>query len=132
MAITEAATDRDAIAAVIQLYIEGSAAGDVSKLEQAFHPEARMFGSLGDERVDVPITEMFGMVAAQPMDVAGSYQANLTSVDQMNDAATARLEETGCWGDVSFVDFFSLSRIDGAWKIVNKTFAHTGGELPSG
>jgi hypothetical protein len=65
------------------------------------------------------------------MNVDGSYQANLTSVDQMNDAATARLEETGCWGNVSFVDFFSLSRIDGSWKIVNKTFAHTGGEMRS-
>jgi hypothetical protein len=34
-------------------------------------------------------------------------------------------------GNVSFVDFMSLARIDGAWKIVNKTFAHTGGEPPS-
>jgi Putative lumazine-binding len=28
-------------------------------------------------------------------------------------------------------DFFTLAQIDGAWKIVNKTFAHTGGELPA-
>jgi hypothetical protein len=33
-------------------------------------------------------------------------------------------------GTLSFTDFFSLSRIDGEWKIVNKTFAHTGGEPP--
>jgi hypothetical protein len=29
------------------------------------------------------------------------------------------------------VDYFSLARIDGVWKIVNKTYAHTGGEPPS-
>jgi hypothetical protein len=37
----------------------------------------------------------------------------------------------GFWESLSFTDFFSLSRIDGEWKIVNKTFAHTGGEPPA-
>ncbi len=40
------------------------------------------------------------------------------------------IEEHGFWGVLSFVDYFSLARIDGSWKIVNKTFAHTGGSLP--
>jgi hypothetical protein len=131
MATTETATDRDAITATIRLYIDGSSTGDVSKLEEAFHPDARMFGSLGGQRVDIPIRELFGMVEAKPMNVDGSYEATVTSIDQVDDAAIARLEETGCWGNVSFVDFFSLARIDGSWKIVNKTFAHTGGEPPS-
>jgi hypothetical protein len=37
----------------------------------------------------------------------------------------------GCWGGVSFIDVFALARIDGSWKIVNKVFAHTGGEMPA-
>jgi Putative lumazine-binding len=41
------------------------------------------------------------------------------------------LEEDGCWGNLSFVDYFTLAKIDGTWKIVNKTFAHTGGEMPA-
>jgi hypothetical protein len=49
---------------------------------------------------------------------------------QAGDAAFAVLEEEGFWGTVSFRDFFTLARIDGAWTIVNKTFAHTGGEPP--
>jgi hypothetical protein len=28
-------------------------------------------------------------------------------------------------------DFFTLAQIDGKWAIVNKTFAHTGGEPPA-
>ena len=39
--------------------------------------------------------------------------------------------EEGFWGTVSFVDFFTLARIDGAWKIVNKAFVHTDGEPPA-
>lgn len=130
MAATEQATDRDAITAVVQLYIDGSADGDPSKLEQAFHPDARMYGSFGGQRLDIPISELYKMVEAQPMNAAGTYEARIASIDQANDAAVARLEESGCWGGVSFVDFFALAKIDGDWKIVNKAFAHTGGEMP--
>lgn len=131
MAATETAIEREPITAVVQLYIDGAATGDVAKLREAFHPEAWMFGSLAGQRVDIPITQMFDMAASQPMDVDGSYSARVTTIEQVGDVATATLEETGCWGAVSFVDFLALARIDGAWKIVNKTFAHTGGEMPT-
>jgi hypothetical protein len=123
--------DYDAIAEVIQLYIDGSAKGDRSKLEQAFHPDARMYGALGAHRYDVPIEELFKMSAAMPMDTDGRYRARITSVDQVGDAAVATLVEEGCWGTISFVDYFSLARINGSWMIVNKTFAHTGGSPPA-
>jgi hypothetical protein len=131
VATTETATDREAITNTVQLYIDGAGSGDVSKLRQAFHEQAWMFGSLGGQRLDIPVEQLFEMLAKQPMDSDGSFSARVTSVEQEGDAAAATLEETGCWGGVSFVDFFTLARIDGSWKIVNKTFAHTGGELPT-
>ena len=41
------------------------------------------------------------------------------------------VEEDGCWGGISFTNFFTLAKIDARWQIVNKTFAHTAGELPT-
>ena len=35
--------------------------------------------------------------------------------------ATAKLVETGFMGS-NFVDFFQLIRVDGAWKIISKTY----------
>lgn len=131
MAATETATDREAITSTVQLYVDGSSTGDIVKLKEAFHEEAWMFGSLGGQRVDIPIAQMFDMVASRPMNSAGTYSARVTSVEQVGDVATATLEETGCWGTVSFIDIFALARIDGSWKIVNKVFAHTGGEMPT-
>jgi hypothetical protein len=131
MAATATATDREPITSAVQLYVDGSSTGDVGKLKQAFHEQAWMFGSLNGQRVDMPIAQMFELVASQPMNSAGSYVAQVTSVEQIGDVATATLEESGCWGAVSFVDIFALARIDGSWKIVNKIFAHTGGEMPS-
>lgn len=125
------ARDHDAIVAAVQLYIDGARDGDASKLRQTFDANARMYGSLGGRRFDVPIDEYFAMADGQPADVDGSYKARITSVEQVGDAATAVVEEEGFWGNVSFTDFFSLSCIDGTWKIVNKTFAHTGGEPPA-
>jgi hypothetical protein len=124
-------TERAAIEDVVRLYIDGISQGDTAKLQRAFHPEAWMFGSLGGQRYDVPIGQMIEMAVAQPLDSDGSYTARITAVEQVGDAATARLEEDGCWGTLSFVDYFALAKIDGRWQIVNKTFAHTGGEPPA-
>lgn len=131
MAATETETDREAITSAVQLYIEGSSTGDVAKLKDAFHEQAWMFGSIGGQRLDMPIAQYFDMAASMPADTDGSFSARVTSVEQVGEAATVTLEESGCWGAVSFVDFFALARIDGSWKIVNKIFAHTGGEMPT-
>ena len=119
----------DAIRSTVQLCLDGEAAGDVAKLRAAFHPEARMFGSLAGERYDVPIQELFDLAASAPADT-GRYRSRILAVQQTGDAAFATVVEEGYWGTVSFVDYLSLAKVDGAWKIVSKLFAHTGGEPP--
>jgi hypothetical protein len=119
------------ITRAVDLYVEGVRTGDGAKLREAFHPQAWMFGSLAGTRYDEPIDELIAMVDGHPVDVDGSFQARVVSVEQVGDAAFAVLEEQGFWGTVSFTDFFTLAQIDGVWKIVNKTFAHTGGEPPA-
>jgi hypothetical protein len=125
------AQETDQITRAVNLYIEGCRDGDAAKLREAFHPDARMWGSLGGQRFDIPVTEMIAMLDGKPVDVEGSYQTEITSVEQTEDIASVSISEEGFWGTVSFVDFFELARIDGAWKIVNKTFVHTGGEPPA-
>ena len=129
MATTAEQTDR--ITSVVDLYVQGCREGDADKLRQAFHADARMWGSLGGRRVDIPIAEMIAMFDGKPADVDGSYSAEVTSVEQTDDVALVVLAEEGFWGNVSFVDFFTLSLIEGGWTIVNKAFVHTGGEPPA-
>jgi hypothetical protein len=122
--------DYDAICAVVQLFCDGEATGDVAKLQEAFHQDARMFGDLAGTRYDVPIQKLFDMSAQDPADT-GNYRRRILSVTQLGHAATATVAEDGYWGTVSFVNFLSLCRIEGSWKIVNVTFAHVGGEPPA-
>jgi len=127
---TVAAGNETAVGAV-QLYVDGVAKGDAAKLEQAFNDGAWMFGTIGGQRLDMPITEMIKLIVDKPGDVDGTFEATVRSVEEEGDVAVVTLEEQGFWGTLSFVDFFSVARIDGSWKIVNKAFAHTGGEPPA-
>jgi len=127
--MTDVIHDHDEIVKVLQLYIDGASKGDATKLRQAFHLEARMFGQLAGARVDIPISEFIAMAVGQPADT-GAYRGRVLSVTLAGDAAAAVVAEEGCWGSVSFIDFFTLARIDANWKIVSKTFAHTGGQMP--
>lgn len=120
----------DAIRDVVQLCLDGEAKGDVGKLQEAFHQDAWMFGDLAGTRYDVPIQTLFDMAAEGPADT-GAYRSRILSITQLDDVATATVAEEGYWGTVSFVDFFTLCRIEGTWKIVNKAFVHVGGEPPA-
>ena len=125
------AQETEQITQTLDRYVESVRDGDAAKMRDVFHPEARMWGSVLGERYDEPIDALFAMSDGKPADVDGSYKATVTSIEQHGDVATAVLAEEGVWGNVSVVDFFALARIDGAWKIVNKSFIHTGGELPA-
>jgi hypothetical protein len=121
--------DLDAIAAALQLYIGGVTQGDAASLAEAFHPDAQMYGAIGDKRFDMPIAEFSKHVT--PADVDGTYRARIISIIQDGDAAGAVLIEENYLGTLSFTDFFTLSRLEGRWRIVTKTFAHTGGAMPA-
>jgi len=81
-----------------------------------------MFGSLGGARFDVSVAELAEMVAAAPGDT-GAYRARILSVQQTGDAAVTVVREEGHWRSVAFIDYLGLSRLEGAWTIVNKRFA---------
>jgi Putative lumazine-binding len=121
----------DSIVQVIKLYTDGASQGDTVKLRKAFHANAHVFGQAGEQRVDLAIEPYFELASQHPLDTDGSYRSRLISVEQIGIAAVAVVVEDGCWGSVSFVNFISLSRIDGVWMIVNKSFAHTGGSMPN-
>jgi hypothetical protein len=123
--------DFDEISQVMNTLLEGESAGDVGKLKSVFHPDARMFGQAEGRRYDLAISEYFDFAASAPANSEGNYRARVLSIQQTGDAAIVTAVEENCWGSVAFIDYFSLSRFAGEWKVVNKTFAHTGGKMPS-
>src|SRR5437763_6401909 len=86
---TDQIDEYDAISSVLQLYMDGFARGEADKLEEAFHPDSRMFGSLGGARFDVPVQALFEMAGHGPADTAGRYRGRIVSITQVGDAAMA-------------------------------------------
>src|SRR5438445_881196 len=82
------AQETDQITRTVNLYVEGCRNGDAAKLREAFHPDARMWGSMMGQRYDEPIEEMIALVDGKPVDVDGSYHAHVTAVEQTDDVAS--------------------------------------------
>ena len=120
----------DQIHQVVDLAMKGAAEGNLAKLRRAFHEEARMFGEVFRTRYDAPICAFFELCKKHPLGRGGRYRSRIVSITRVGGAAMAMVAEDGCWGTASFVDFFTVTRIGGAWKITNKTFVYTGGKIP--
>ncbi len=120
--------DYDAIERAVFLYVDGATKNDIDLVKRAFHEKARLFGGMMDgTRYDIDMSTFFADMKKEPLNSKGNYRARVVSVQQFGPSAAVVLAEDGCWGGVSFVDILSLNKIDGDWKIVNKTFTHTGG-----
>ena len=121
--ITTATTpDYDAIVRAVQLYIDGWK-GDVNKFKEAFHEDAWIFftDAEGVLHTDL-LTDRFEAWAAANRHI----EDRIISVTQAGDVASVLLG----WDNLtdpthSYVDFHALLRIDGAWKITNKTATHS-------
>jgi hypothetical protein len=116
-------TDAEQIAEKINGYVRGCETGEGVHFKAAFHPDARMFGHVGPDRYDEPI--FGGLDAAVSDQPAGEYDTRILSIDISGDAAAVKLAESRFWGQ-DFINFFLMSRIDGEWQIVAKSFDHVG------
>jgi ketosteroid isomerase-like protein len=124
VAMTARTDDYDEILRVMQLYIDGFNDNDVSKFKAAFHEDAWIFYIEADGVLHKNlISESFERWAAPPSwGVVGRF----ISVTQVGDAASVQVS----WDRASdksggYIDFHNLLRINGVWKITNKTATHS-------
>ena len=122
--MTATTTDYDEIVRVVQLYIDGFNDCDIEKFKEAFHEDAWIFYTDAEGALHKHLlTDCFEEWAAPPKDdIVGRF----ISVNQAGDVAGVLLgfDNAADMSD-SWVDFHSLLRIDGAWKIMNKTATHS-------
>jgi hypothetical protein len=109
----------DAITQVVQLYIDGATSGKSDSMKRAFHQDAQIFGYDGPKLFAGPIQQLFDW--NDKNGPATELQAQITSIDLVETVATVRLELDN-WTGIRFSDLFTLLKIDGEWKIMNKVF----------
>ena len=109
----------DAIAQAVQHYIDGAISGRGDDMKPGFHPQATIFGYVGDDLLAGPIQQLYDWNDANGP--ASELQARIANIDITGTVATVRLELEN-WTGNRFTDLFTLLKVDGTWKIMNKVF----------
>ena len=109
----------DAIARAIQHYINGAKSGKGDDMKPAFHQDATIFGYVGADLFAGPIQQLYAW--NDQNGPATGLQARIASIDLIDTVATVRLELEN-WTGHRFTDLFTLLKVDGEWKIMNKVF----------
>ncbi len=111
--------EHGAIAKVVQHYIDGAKSGRGDDMKPAFHTDATIFGYAGDDLFAGPIQKLFAW--NDENGPAPELEARIASIDVIGTAATMRLELSNLSGH-RYTDLFTLLKVDGEWKIMNKVF----------
>ncbi len=114
-----AVSDRDAIAATIQQYIDGGISGRGDDMKPAFHEGATIYGYIGPDLFGGPIQGLFDWNDGNGP--AAELTSNIAAIDIEGTIATVRLELDN-WTGHKFTDMFTLLKMDGEWKIISKVF----------
>lgn len=112
-------SEYDAISKTVQHYIDGGRSGRSDEMKLAFHPDATIFGYIGPDLISGPIQKLFDW--NDQNGPATELQGRITSIDIVETVATVRLELEN-WSGNRFTDLFTVLRVDGEWKIINKVF----------
>ena len=112
-------SEHDLITKVVQHYIDGARSGRGADMKPAFHEDATVFGYVGEELLAGPIKKLFDW--NDDNGPATELHARLASIDLVGSVATVRLELYN-WTGHRFTDLFTLLKVDGEWKIMNKVF----------
>jgi hypothetical protein len=116
---TSTVSEYDAIAETVRRYVDGGRSGRSEEMKAAFHPDATIFGYIGDDLFGGPIQKLFDW--NDQNGPATGLQARVASIDLIGTVATARLELDN-WTGHKFTDMFTLLNTDGEWKIISKVF----------
>ena len=112
-------SEYEAITETVQPYIDGVKAGRGPDMQPAFHQDATIFGYAEGDLFAGPIQMLFDYVDDD--DPATGLQARIVSIDIVDTIAAVRLELEN-WNGHRFTDLFTLLKVDGVWKIMNKVF----------
>ena len=117
--VTTIVNDQDLITQVIQHYIDGARSGKGDDMKPAFHADATVFGYVGPDLFAGPIENLFAW--NDDNGPATELVDRIASIDVVGIVATVRLELEN-WTGIRFTDLFTLLKVDGDWKVMNKVF----------
>ena len=108
-----------AIGATVQHYLNGARSGKGDDMRPAFHDQATIFGYVGPDLFAGPIEGLYAW--NDENGAAVEVDAHVTVIEVVETVAIVRVDADN-WTGHRFTDFFTMLKVDGQWKIMNKVF----------
>lgn len=116
----DAGAEDAAVRRAIEHYFQGHATGNGEEYRKVFHPDAKLFFIRDGKLTQVTSEEYISRATGKPPTDEGKRKRSVESIDISGNAAVAKLLLD--YPDAKITDYMSLLKIDGEWKIINKTF----------
>ena len=116
-----AQTDEKALVRVpLENYLKGHATGDPEYMRKAFHTDGNLIFIREGKYTTRSFAEYIAGMSGKPAADEDKRKRAIESIDVAGNAAVARIVLD--YPTVRFVDYMTLLKINGEWKIVNKSF----------
>lgn len=113
--------DEAQIRHTVQLYADGFGSHETRLFEEAFHADAWIFFTEADGKLRAsPLASLFSEWASS----ADRASIRVLQITHSGDVANVLLLWRSGTPDNTWLDLHNLLKIDGAWKITNKTATH--------
>ena len=113
-------TEEEAIRAAVGHYLQGHATGDGTHHEQVFHPESKLFWVRDDALHQRTSEAYIAGAPGHPADDEDQRQRRIAMIDVTGNTAVVKVELD--YPSALITDYFSMLKIEGEWKIINKIF----------
>lgn len=114
------APDKEAVRVPLENYIKGHETGDGEYMKKAFHTEGNLIFIRDGKYTTRSFAEYISGMSGKPAADESKRKRAIESVDIAGNAAMARIVLD--YPSVKFIDYMTLLKINGEWKIVNKSF----------
>ena len=117
-------SDRPAIEAAVQTYLDGLYEGDVEKLARVFHPTSALTYEQDGELRVVPRESWFDVVRSRPSPRSQDLPRHdeILEIDQSS-PTTAFVKLKCAIPPRFFTDYLSFLKVDGRWQVAQKVYA---------
>ena len=109
-----------AVRQAIEHYFRGHATGMGEHFQKVFHPEAKLFWVREGKFTQRTSAEYIAGASGKPPADEAQRKRKIESIDITGNAAIVKVSLD--YPNAHFTDYMSMLKLDGEWKIVNKTF----------
>jgi hypothetical protein len=116
----QAGSEEAAVRKALDHYLQGHATGDGAHHRMAFYPQANLYFVQNGALTTLSSEEYASRSSGKPAADEAQRKRRIVSVDISGTAAIAKIELD--YPNVRLVDYMSLLKVNGEWKIIAKIF----------